>query len=98
MIQCPDGGGAKGGAIDGSYQNGGCDESLKMRLAYSHPGGQHKYKVDLFPLTLGTEINPRSRKSKFKRSQFARKSKFRHRFGNSVRRRDILHLTHFNSQ
>ena len=57
LIQCLDG----GGAIVGLYQNGGCDESLKMRLAYSHPGGQHKYKVDLFPLTLGTEINPSSK-------------------------------------
>ena len=34
LIQCPDGGGAKGGAIVGLYQNGGCDESLSLRILF----------------------------------------------------------------
>ena len=30
LIRCPDGGGAKGGATVGLYQNGGYDESMSL--------------------------------------------------------------------
>ena len=54
----PNGGGAKGGATVGLYQNGGCGchESLQMRLARSTKQSLHR--PDLFPRTYSFDLFP----------------------------------------
>ena len=49
-------GGALGGAIVRLYQNGGCDESLQMRLARSTKRSLHR--PDLFPRTYSFDLFP----------------------------------------
>ena len=49
-------GGALGGAIVRLYQNGGCDEPLQMRLAWSPQRSLHR--PDLFPHTPAYDLFP----------------------------------------
>ena len=49
-------GGAKGGATVGLYQNGGYDEPLQMRLAWSPQRSLHR--PDLFPHTPAYDLFP----------------------------------------